>query len=107
MGWADKLAGVGLGVVAGSVISAAVIMGMANLTYGSEVGDQVATKILNSTLDPEKAKNRLEDGLSHSGLVGILVDAVDIVPASTMWFIPSRFTSALGVLELRKASITN
>ena len=107
MGWADKLAGVGLGVVAGSVISAVVIMGMANLTYGSEVGDKVATKILNSTLDPEKAKNRLEDGLSNSGLVSILTDAIDIIPASTIWFIPTRFTSALGVLELRKASIAN
>ncbi len=56
MGWADKLAGGALGVAAGAVIAAGVIMGMANLTYGSEVGDELATKVLNTTLDTDKAK---------------------------------------------------
>jgi len=43
MGWADKLGGGALGVAVGAVIAAAMIMGMANLTYGSEVGDEIAT----------------------------------------------------------------
>ena len=68
MGWADKLAGVALGLVAGAVISAGIIMGMANLTYSSEVGDELASKVLNSTLDTEKAKQRLEHGLTESAL---------------------------------------
>ena len=107
MGWADKLAGVALGVVAGAVIPAAVIMGMAYLTYGSEVGDRVATKILDSTLDPEKSKNRLQDGLRGSAMVGGLVDAVEIIPASTMWFIPSKFTTGLGAVGQHRASSGN
>ncbi len=98
MSWADKLAGVALGVAAGGVISAAVVMGMANLTYSSEVGDELAGKVLNSTMDPEKAKKRLEDGLIQSSLVGVFIEVVDIVPASTMWFVPSNFKSALDVL---------
>ena len=101
LGWADKLAGVALGVVAGSVISAAVIMGMANLTYGSEVGDELAGKILNSTLDTEQAKKRMEDGLTRSALVDVFIDVVDIVPASTLWFVPSNFKSSLDVLDRR------
>ena len=101
LGWADKLAGVALGVVAGSVISAAVIMGMANLTYGSEVGDELAGKILNSTLDTEQAKKRMEDGLTRSALVDVFIDVVDVVPASTLWFVPSNFKSSLDVLDRR------
>jgi len=38
MGWADRLADGALGLAAGSVISAGVIMGMENLIYSSEVG---------------------------------------------------------------------
>ena len=105
MSWADKLAGVALGVVAGGVISAAVVMGMANLTYSFEVGDELAGKVLNSTLDPEKAKKRLEDGLTQSTLVSVFIDVVDIVPASTIWFVPSNFKGALDVLGDRKAFI--
>ncbi len=50
------------------------------------------------------AEKRLEDGLNHSALVGILIDAVDSVPASTMWFVPSSFTSGLIVSELRQTT---
>ena len=101
LGWADKLAGAALGVVAGSVISAAIIMGMANLTYGSEVRDELVGKILNSTLDTEQAKKRLEDGLTQSALVDVFIGVVDIVPASTLWFVPSNFKSSLDVLARR------
>ena len=103
MGWADKLAGVALGLVAGAVISAGIIMGMANLTYSSEVGDELATKVLNSTLDTEKAKKRLEDGLTQSALVTAFVDVVGIVPSSTLWFVPTNFKSALNVLNQRQS----
>ena len=77
MGWADKLAGGALGIAAGAVISAGVIMGMANLTYGSEVADEIATKVLNSTLDTDRAKARLEEGLTHSAIVDTFLDVVE------------------------------
>ena len=90
LGWADKLAGAALGLVAGSVISAAIIMGMANLTYSSEVGDGLPGKVLDATLDTEKAKTRLENGLTQSALVDTFVDVVETVPASTLWFVASK-----------------
>ena len=105
MGWADKLAGVALGVVVGGVISAAAIMGMANLAYSSGVGDELAGKVLSSTLDTDEAKKRLGDGLTQSALVKIFVDIVDIVPASTLWIVPSNFKSALDVLDRRQAVV--
>ncbi len=104
MGWADKLAGGALGIAAGAVISAGVIMGMANLTYGAEVGDEIATKVLNSTLDTDRAKARLEEGLTHSALVDTFLDVVDVVPSSTLWFVPNNFRSALDILSQRQAA---
>ena len=102
MGWADKLAGKALGVAAGAVIAAGIIMGMANLTYGSEVGDEFATKVLNTTLDSDKAKKRLEGGLTHSSFVKAFIDVVEVVPASTLWFVPSNFRDSLDVLSQRR-----
>ena len=104
MGWADKLAGGALGIAAGAVISAGVIMGMANLTYGSEVADEIATKVLNSTLDTDRAKARLEEGLTHSAIVDTFLDVVDVVPSSTLWFVPNNFRSALDILSQRQAA---
>jgi hypothetical protein len=104
MGWADKLAGGALGIAAGAVISAGVIMGMANLTSGAEVGDEIATKVLNSTLDSDKAKARLKEELTHSALVDTFPDVVDVVPSSTLWFVPNNFRSALDVLSQRQAA---
>ena len=102
MSWADKLAGVALGVVVGGVISAATIVGMANLTYSSGVGDELAGRVLNSAFDTDEAKKRLEDGLTQSALVKVFVD---IVPASTLWIVPSNFKSALDVLDRRQAVV--
>jgi hypothetical protein len=109
MGWTDKLAGVALGValgvVSGGVISAAIVMGMANLTYSSEVGDEHAGGVLGSTLDTEDAKKRLENGLTKSSLVETFIDVIDIVPAGTLWFVPTNFKGALDVLSQRKSTI--
>ena len=104
MGWADKLAGGALGIAAGAVISAGVITGMANLTYGSEVADEIATKVLNSTLDTDRAKARLEEGLTHSAIVDTFLDVVDAVPSSPLWFVPNNFRSALDILSQRQAA---
>ena len=104
MGWTDKLAGGALGVAAGAVISAGIIMGMANLTYGAEVADEIATKVLNSTLDTDKAKARLEDGLTQSSIVEAFIEVVDVVPSSALLFVPTNFRSALDVLSQRRSS---
>jgi len=105
MGWADKLAGGALGVAAGAVIASGIIMGMANLTYGAEVGDDLATKVLNSTLDSDKAKKRLEGGLTHSSFVKTFLDVVEVVPSSALWFVPSNFRDSLDILNQRRSVV--
>ena len=99
MGWADKLAGAALGILIGVGISAGVIMGMANIAYSGEVGDELAEKVLNSTLDTEKTKKRLEGGLTGSTLATTFADMIDIVPSSTLWFVPTNFKSDLDILD--------
>ena len=79
-------------------------MGMANLTYSVEVGDEVAAKVMNSTLDTEKAKARFEDGLTHSAIVAGFLDVVDIIPSSTLWFVPTNFKSSLDILSQHKTA---
>ena len=103
MGWSDKLAGAALGILIGAGISAGIIMGMADLTYSAEVGDELAEKVLNSTLDTAKAKKRLEGGLTGSTLATTFVDMIDIVPSSTLWFVPTNFRSALYVLDYQQS----
>ena len=103
MGWSDKLAGAALGILIGAGISAGIIMGMADLTYSAEVGDELAEKVLNSTLDTAKAKKRLEGGLTGSTLATTFVDMIDIVPSSTLWFVPTNFRSALDVLDYQQS----
>jgi membrane protein required for colicin V production len=104
LNWADQVAGVALGIVAGAIISTAAIIGIANLAYSSNVEDKFASRVLNSMFNIEKAKQRLEDGLTQSALVDVVINVVDVVPASTIWFVPSSIKSALDVLELRQAS---
>ena len=57
MGWADKVAGVVLGVIAGSVISAGVIMGMANLPYSSETGDEIVAELQTPRWTPKSLRS--------------------------------------------------
>ena len=66
--------------------------------------DKFASRVLNSMFNIEKAKQRLEDGLTQSALVDVVINVVDVVPASTIGFVPSSFKSAQDVLELRQAS---
>lgn len=107
LGWMDKLAGLALGIVAGAAIAAAVIMGMANLAYSSEVGDEVVVKVLDSTMGSEQAQRQLQDRLTGSKLVAVFMDTIDIVPASTMGLVPSSFRSALDVLDARRKILGN
>ena len=43
--------------------------------------------------------------LAHSSLVETFIDVIDIVPAGTLWFVPTNFKGALDVLSQRKSTI--
>ena len=102
MGWADRVAGLAMGLIAGAAISGAAIAGLAELTYNSELIDRgVAAGGLENNPKVAKVKERLESALIDSALVGVFLEVTDKLPANALGFVPSNFMLALETLELR------
>ena len=102
MGWVDKVAGLALGLVAGTVITWAAIGGLAELTYNSDLIDRglSAPKVKNRA-DALDVKAGLENALVDSAFAGIVLKVVDKLPANALGFVPCRFMAALDILEER------
>ena len=102
MGWIDRLAGLGMGLVAGAAISWAVIAGLAELTYHSDLIDKgVAAGDLEERTSAVEVKESLERGLMDSALVGVFLGIADKLPADALGFVPTNLKTALETLELR------
>ena len=100
LGWADKLGGLALGVVAGAAISGALITGMARLTYNFEVpAGGLPGQVVENFVPLADAKGWLEDALVGSSLVPSYIDLTDALPADALGFVPSDFQTALDILE--------
>ena len=102
MAWADKLAGLVLGSVAGVAISVAAIGGLAELTYNADLIERgVEAGGLQGRADSVEVKERLESALMKSSLVGVFLNVSQNLPANALGFVPSQFMTALETLELR------
>ncbi len=105
MGWVDRLAGLGIGVVAGLFVAGAAIMGLAELTYNSDILDKgVSSGGLEGRLDPGEVREGLEVYLVESELVGVFIDVADKLPANALGFVPPNLMLSFDVLEQRKGS---
>ena len=102
MGWVDKVAGLAVGLVAGAALSGAVITGLADLTYDSDlIARGVASGSLENKVDVAEVKERLEKTLIDSALVGLFIDVTGDLPANALGFVPPNLMAALEVLEKR------
>ena len=102
MGWADKLAGLAMGLVAGAAITWAAVGGLAELTCNSDLIEKgVATGGLEDQADAEQVKDTLEGALIGSTLVRVVIQVADSLPSNALGFVPSSFMVALETLELR------
>ncbi len=102
MGWIDKLAGLAMGLVAGAAISWAVIAGLAELTYHSDLIDKgVTAGGLEERTSAVEVKESLEKGLMDSALVGVFLGIANKLPADALGFVPTNLKAALETLELR------
>lgn len=105
MGWIDRLAGLAIGLVAGAAISWAVIAGLAEMTYDSDLIDRGMTAGgLEERANVLEVKESLERGLMDSALVGVFLGIADYLPADALGFVPSNLKAALETLELRTES---
>ncbi len=102
MGWVDKLAGLAMGLVAGAAISWAVIAGLAELTYNSDLIDKgVTAGGLEERTSAVEVKESLEKGLMDSALVSVFLGIANRLPADALGFVPSNLKAALETLESR------
>lgn len=102
MGWIDKLAGLAMGLVAGAAVSWAVIAGLAELTYNSDLIDKgVSAGRLEERATAMEVKESLERGLMESALVDVFLGMAKTLPADALGFVPTNLKAALDTLELR------
>jgi len=105
MGWIDRLAGLGIGVVAGLFVAGAAIMGLAELTYNSDLLEKgVSSGGLEGKLEAEEVKEGLENYLMESALVDVFISVADKLPANALGFVPPNLMVSLEVLEQRKSA---
>ena len=102
MGWVDKLAGLAMGLVAGLAISGAIIAGLAELTFDSELfGKGAGAQFLENKSYVVEVKGRLESALINSAMVAPFFGVTSTLPANSLGFVPSNFVGALEILQLR------
>ena len=109
---ADRLGGLALGALFGAVISAVIIVALARLTYDfdtstvtgiipKQVAGQVAevAELEQQLARVENVREQLETALTGSQMVTIFINIADVLPASTLGFVPSDFKAAMDILE--------
>ena len=100
LGWADRLAGLALGLMAAIVVSAAAIAGMVDLTYRHDLPQEgLAGRLLEKAPRVAEAKEKLRDSLDGSVLVSMLSNVTDALPEGALALAPSGVRAALVKFE--------
>ena len=110
----DRLGGLALGAVFSLSVSAALIVGLARLTYDIDVSGfkleegSVQEKFIGDAVFQGQhkvyvARKSLESSLYESRFVSIFIDVVDGMPADAIGYIPSDFRIALDTLDSKSA----
>ena len=100
LGWADRLAGLALGLVVAVGISGAAIVAMANLAESPEVATEGQEATLwESALQSTGLREALANSLVESVLVPAFSDVIDSVPAGNLSFVPANLRLAVDNLE--------
>lgn len=103
-GWLDKVAGIGVGMVIGVLVSLALTMLLARLAYVFDPGDRGDTGKLNEIVEQHiqgGARDRVDSFLTGSSLVPALIDIQDLLPGDAFGLVPADFQTAFAILESR------
>ena len=99
---ADRLGGVALGLIAGVVLSGAVIVVLARVAYDFELPEGgVAGRVAERVPDPQKTRDSVESALAESSIVPRFIDVTDAIPGGALGFVPSDFKKSLDTLTQR------
>ena len=100
VGMVDRLGGIILGLVFGIVLSTALVMGIARLTYDIQSVQEIA--ILEDAYElPKVVDTRvtIEKALQGSRAVPMIIGFLNFVPTDAFGLAPPEFKSALEILE--------
>ena len=102
MGWLDKVAGAGIGVVAGVLLMTAATMVIARYAY--VVDDEAPGGITGRVEEfvKDKGRERLDGWLVDSSLVPITLNVRDAIPGNFIGLVPGDFSDAMDILEVRR-----
>lgn len=98
LGWADRLAGLAVGLVASVAISTAAIVSLADLARSYEVPSEKLEGTV-VAVQANQAKENLAAALGQSALVPTFLGLVDSFTTSDMAFVPSDIGSAVDNLK--------
>ena len=103
-GWIDKIVGVGVGLAVGVLLSLALTMILARLAYVFESSDRGDQQKLDEVVEQHiqgSARDKIDEILTGSALVPVLVDVADLLPGDAFGLVPADFRTAFDILESR------
>ena len=103
LGWVDKLGGVGVGVVIGLVLASGVVTVGARYAYvlDEPSSESSLPKRLVEDYLNKAGRERVDQWLTGSQMVPVLLDVRDALPGDTLGMVPGDLTTALDVLQER------
>ena len=106
LGFADRLGGLAVGIIAGLILSWAVSISLTRLTYDFEIPTAALPGVVVERL-PSVVETRqvLEDVLTGSSIIPMFISLSDFLPASAFGIVPADFKDAFDILDLRIESL--
>ena len=106
LGFADRLGGLAVGIIAGLILSWAVSISLTRLTYDFEIPTAALPGVVVERL-PSVVETRqvLEDALTGSSIIPMFISLSDFLPASAFGIVPADFKDAFDILDLRIESL--
>ena len=100
VGVADRVGGIVVGAILGIVISSAIIIVLARLTYDFELTDTgIPGNIASKVPKVADTKEAVEAALTDSATVPVFINFTNALPGSALGFVPSDFKISLEILE--------
>ena len=100
VGVADRVGGIVVGAILGIVISSAIIIVLARLTYDFELTDTgIPGNIASKVPKVADTKEAVEAALTDSATVPAFINFTNALPGSALGFVPSDFKISLEILE--------
>lgn len=100
LGWVDRFAGLAVGLTGAVVISAAAVISIAGLDYGSSFpGQKMAGTVFENMPHAIEARDTLLDSLKDSTLVTALIEATGSLPDEALGRVPQDFLAAIDFLD--------